>query len=85
MILNICFIILFLLGFIVLSIKGYKNRNYWYQLVALNSLIAFTNSLKEILPSTFDNIINLIRITVGLFVIIIFFYSNFQNKKTSNG
>lgn len=85
MILNICFIILFLLGFIVLSIKGYKNRNYWYQLVALNSFIAFTNSLKEILPSTFDNIINLIRITVGLFVIIIFFYSNFQNKKTSNG
>ena len=36
-------------------IKGYKQRNNLYQLIALNSFVAMTIQLKEVLPTTWNN------------------------------
>lgn len=79
MILTILVTIFFFLAFLVFSVLGYKRRNGWVQFVALNSFIAGSNSLKEILSPNYTNIVNITRIIIGLLVISVFIYLDFQN------
>lgn len=84
MIVDICFIIMFMLVFIIFAIKGYNNRNYWHQFIALNSFITGTNILKDILPTTFNSIINIFRIFIAVVFIIICINKDLKYKKLSN-
>lgn len=62
-------------------IKGDKQRSNLYQLIALNSFVAMTIQLKQALPTTWNNSINVFRIVVGLLLIIIIFIVNLNMTK----
>ncbi len=79
--LNIFLVLFFLVAFIMFLIKGYKQRNNLYQLIALNSFVAMTIQLKEVLPTTWNNSINIFRIFVGLLLISIVFYHDFKYRE----
>lgn len=79
--LNIFWVLFFLVAFIMFLIKGYKQRNNLYQLIALNSFVAMTIQLKEVLPTTWNNSINIFRIFVGLLLISIVFYHDFKYRE----
>ena len=81
MILTILATIFFFLAFVIFLVRGYKHRNGWIQFIALNS---FVNSLKETLPSNYNDIINIARIILGLLIIGVFVYRDFKNKPTAN-
>lgn len=76
--------IFFFAAFIIFSFKGCKYRNRWNQFVAINSFVVSSNSLKELLPSSYNSIINIARITICLLVICSFIYLDFKNKPTTN-
>lgn len=84
MILTILVTIFFFLAFIVFLFLGYREKSLWKQFVSINSFIAGANSIKEILPSNYNGIVNIIRITIGLFVIGIFAYHNFHCNKIND-
>ena len=79
--LNIFWVLFFLVAFIMFLMKGYKQRNNLYQLIAFNSFIAMTIQLKEVLPTTWNNSINIFRIVVGLLLISIVFYHEFNYRE----
>ena len=59
-------------------IKGDKQRSNLYQLI---SFVAMTIQLKQALPTTWNNSINVFRIVVGLLLIIIIFIVNLNMTK----
>lgn len=76
--------IFFFLAFIIFLFRGCKYRNKWTQFVAINSFVVSSNSLKELLPSNYNSIINIARITMCLLVICVFVYLDLKNKPTTN-
>lgn len=78
---------IFFIAFTSTAYLGYKRNYWWLQFVSVNSFVAFTNSLKEIVPTKYINSIDTGRILIGIIIFIIFgvgYYNEFKKVKARN-